>query len=121
MTAKRKKAERRGRFAEYLAAAHLMLRGWSILSLRYKTARGELDIIAKKRDVIAICEVKARKNAAAALEAVDLRTQKRISAAARIWLAANPFATAMTVRFDIIAVALPFSVRWHKNAFDEQG
>ncbi len=47
-TLRRRKALRRGSAAEYIAAIFLMLKGYRILAMRYKTKLGEIDIIARK-------------------------------------------------------------------------
>ncbi len=53
-------AFRTGLSAETRAAAFLMAKGYRILAKRFKTPYGEIDIVAKKRDLIAFIEVKAR-------------------------------------------------------------
>ncbi|HCD85470.1 MAG TPA: YraN family protein, partial [Agrobacterium sp.] len=83
---KRRKAERRGHAAEYWAALYLLLRGYRILAIRYRTRLGEIDLIARKRDVIAIVEVKARSSGEGAVNAIGWRSQQRIRAAADLWL-----------------------------------
>jgi hypothetical protein len=49
--------------SEYLAAAILMLKGYRIVALRYRTRLGEIDIIARKGDLAVFVEVKARREA----------------------------------------------------------
>ena len=51
---------RAGLFAETLAALALRLCGWRILARRFRTPVGEIDIIARRRGVIAFVEVKRR-------------------------------------------------------------
>jgi len=53
----RRKALRRGHVSEYLAAAFLMLKGYRIVALRYRTRLGEIDIIARKGDLAVFVEV----------------------------------------------------------------
>lgn len=57
---KRHKAYRRGHSAERLAALALMLKGYRIIGRRYRTKLGEIDLIARRKDVVLIVEVKAR-------------------------------------------------------------
>lgn len=101
---KRRKAERRGQAAEYWAALYLLLRGYRILAIRYRTRLGEIDLIARKRDIVAIVEVKARSSGEGAVYAVGLRSQQRIRAAADLWLSRRKDVGHLSLRFDIVAV-----------------
>lgn len=102
--AKRRRAEKRGHAAEYWAALYLMLKGYRILALRYRTPLGEIDLIARRKDVIAFIEVKARKLEKGAVDAVSLNSQRRIRAAADLWLSRRRDAHRLSLRFDIVAV-----------------
>ncbi len=77
----RQGAERRGHRGETLAAWYLRLQGWSILARRVKTARGEVDIIAKRGSMVAFVEVKWRSNAVDLDVAIDAHKLKRVAAA----------------------------------------
>ncbi|CVI59980.1 MULTISPECIES: YraN family protein [Agrobacterium] len=101
---KRRKAERRGHVAEYWAALYLLLKGYRILAIRYRTRLGEIDLIARKKDLVAIVEVKARTSGEGAVDAVGFHSQHRIRAAADLWLARRKDAARFSLRFDIIAV-----------------
>lgn len=105
---KRKRAERRGRWSEWAAAIFLMLKGYRILRLRYRVRAGEVDIIARRGDVVAFVEVKARRNLMSAIDAVTFTSQSRIRAAGDHWLARQPDAARLSLRYDIVAV-LPWS------------
>ena len=111
------KAYRRGWLAEYWAALYLVMKGYRIVTMRYRVKTGEIDIIARKKDLIAFIEVKARKNELDALSAVGARTRHRIHAASRIWLSKQRDASQLSWRYDIIAV-LPLRLPLHfKGAF----
>ena len=84
---KRKKAYKRGHFAEQLAAIFLMLKGYTIVARRYKTKVGEIDLIAKKKNVTIFCEVKARKTTEIALESLKKKQKMRIRNAAEYYMA----------------------------------
>lgn len=109
-------AERRGRFAELLCVWSLRLRGWRILEQRLAGKRGlgvgEIDIVAKRGNVIAFIEVKARASHTAALEAVTAPQRARIARAAEIFIARFPDGAAYDVRFDVMTVSglLPIHV-----------
>ncbi|MBD9385721.1 YraN family protein [Agrobacterium sp. AGB01] len=114
---KRKRAHRRGHLAEYLAALYLVLKGYRILALRYRTPLGEIDIIARKGELVAMVEVKARKAEKTAVDAVSFESQRRIRAAADVWLARMRGTGQLSLRFDIVAI-LPWSWPRHfRDAF----
>lgn len=101
---KRKKAWRRGHVAEYLAAAFLLLKGYRILSIRHRTKLGEIDIVARKGDLAVFIEVKSRRSAQEAIDAVSFSSQKRIRAASDLWLARQPDSALLSQRYDIVAM-----------------
>lgn len=94
--------ERKGRQAETLAALYLMSKGYKILERRYKTRFGEIDIIAKHGDTLAIVEVKARKTRAIAEDSIPPKARRRIEAAALHYVAKTPEVRALGVRFDAV-------------------
>jgi len=100
----KRKANRRGQRAEWLAAFSLQLKGYRIVARGMRTKSGEIDIIAKKGKLVAIVEVKYRKNLEDALNAVNHTSQQRIANAANLWLAAQHNYAELSLRFDIIAV-----------------
>lgn len=102
--ARRKKALRRGHLSEYLAALSLMLSGHRILALRYRVKAGEIDIIARKGDLVRFVEVKARATAAQSVFAVTGLTQTRIRNASLYWLKTRQDAGRLACSYDIIAV-----------------
>ncbi|WP_378945258.1 YraN family protein [Mesorhizobium sp. ANAO-SY3R2] len=113
----RRKAYARGHRGEWLAALALMLKGFRIVARRYKTKLGEIDLIARRGDLVLIVEVKARKTLVEAMEAVAYGSERRIEAAADLWLARQPDYGRLSVRFDMVAV-LPRRWPVHvENAF----
>jgi putative endonuclease len=100
----RKKALRRGHVSEYFAAFALMLRGYRIVAMRYRVKSGEIDIIARKGDVISFVEVKARATTEASVFAVDGSTQNRIRNASTFWLSTRKDAGSLSYSYDIVAV-----------------
>ena len=83
-------AFRTGLSAEARAAALLMAKGYRILARRFRTPYGEIDLVAKKRDLLVFVEVKARASLDDAAYAVTPRQQARIIDAAQGWLMAHP-------------------------------
>lgn len=105
----RRKAYRRGHSSEWLAAAALMVKGFRIVARRYRTKLGEIDLIARRGNLVLIVEVKARKTLMDALEAIGQNSEWRIEGAADIWLSRQRDHAKISMRFDMVAV-LPW--RW---------
>lgn len=101
----RRKAHGRGLLAEEVAALVLRLKGYKILASRYAIRGGEIDLVARRGDIVAFVEVKIRPTLAEAREAIDAAKRRRMSAAARVWLAANPWAARLTLRGDAVFLA----------------
>ena len=116
-TLRRKKALRRGSAAEYIAALFLILKGYRILALRYRTKLGEIDIIARKGDLAVFVEVKARADEMVAVDAVSYTSQNRIRAASDLWLARQRDYALLSQRYDIIAILPGKLPRHFPNAF----
>ena len=102
--ARRLGAYRRGHRSEWLAAAALMAKGYRIVARRYRTRLGEIDLIARRGDLVAIVEVKARPTLAAAMDAIGGMSERRIEAAADLWLARQRDYARLSMRFDMVAV-----------------
>lgn len=115
----RREAYDHGLWAETAAAIWLCLKGYRILRRRYKTPVGEIDIIARRKNLLAIVEVKARADEGAALEAVSPQGRRRIERATRHFLARHPLYAGFDVRFDVIAVSGAISVLHLDNAWIE--
>ena len=107
-----------GLSAEYKAAALLMAKGYHVLAKRFRTPHGEIDIIARKRSLLAFVEVKARATLDDAAYAVTPRQQQRIINAAQGWLAAHPEHAEFELRFDAILIAPRSLPRHLMAAFD---
>jgi putative endonuclease len=72
--------KRLGGSGESLAAAFLKRQGYLILEINYRCPLGEIDLIAQKGDVLAICEVKTRRDVEFGhpLEAITPAKQARV-------------------------------------------
>ncbi len=97
-------ARRSGRAAEVVAVVWLMAAGWRILGMRLKTHGVEIDILARRRGVLAVIEVKARATLAQALEAVGWAQRRRLRRAAAA-IAQRPGLNGLAVRLDLFAMA----------------
>lgn len=101
---KRQKNHRRGLRGEWLASLALMLKGYRIVARRYRTRLGEIDIVARRGDLVLIVEVKVRPSLVSAMEAIGHVNEKRIEAAADLWLMRQPDHARLSLRFDMVAV-----------------
>ncbi|WP_411034684.1 YraN family protein [Shinella sp. BYT-45] len=108
----RLRAFRRGRVCEYVAALYLIAKGYRIRAIRHRTRLGEIDIIARRGDLVVCVEVKARRDVGSAVFAVTGTAQQRIRAASELWLARQPDAHRLSLRYDIVAV-LPWRLPRH--------
>src|ERR1700693_2048779 len=111
-------AFRTGLSAEARAAAYLMAKGYRILAKRFRTPYGEIDIVARRRNLLAFIEVKARASLDEAAFAVTTRQQARIIAAAQAWLMAHPEHADFDLRFDAVLIAPRRLPRHLLAAFD---
>jgi len=111
-------AFRTGLSAEACAAAYLLAKGYRILAKRFRTPYGEIDIVARRRGLLAFIEVKARASLDDAAYAVTPRQQTRIIAAAQAWLMAHPEHADFELRFDAVLIAPRRLPRHLVAAFD---
>lgn len=103
LTARRKPLGSRG---ELVAAKHLAKAGYKILARNYRTNRGEIDIIARKGDLLVFCEVKTRTGGRhAPHRQVTGEKQARIRRAARSYL--SHYEVRPSCRFDVISIVWP--------------
>jgi putative endonuclease len=107
-----------GLSAESRAAAYLMAKGYRILAKRFRTPYGEIDLVVRKRNLLAFVEVKARASLDEAAYAVTPRQQQRIIAAAQAWLMAHPEHAEFDMRFDAVLIAPKRLPRHLLAAFD---
>ena len=101
----KRRAQRFGLRAEWMAAFWLSIKGYRLLERRFSVSGGEIDIVARRGNVVAFVEVKARGDLGAAATAISEVKRRRISRAGRVWLTRNPWAMTATLRGDAIFVA----------------
>jgi putative endonuclease len=100
-----KVTQRLGEWGEKVAAEHLVAEGMVVLDRNWRTASGEIDIIARDGDAVVFCEVKTRRSLAFGdpSEAVAGLKSKRLRVLAMQWLALAKIRPC-EVRFDVVKV-----------------
>ncbi len=96
--------QRVGRWGEQAAAEYLQGCGYQILARNFRTAHGEIDIIARQENVLVFVEVKARSSNRYGYPELSVTPRKRmhlLSAAEKYILEHPEFST---WRVDVIAV-----------------
>ncbi len=97
----------KGKLGEELAKKYLVKKGYTILNMNYRNKIGEIDIIAKDKEVIVFIEVKTRTSTlyGYAYEAVDRRKQNKIMNTSYLYCKHNDY-NDHQLRYDIIEVYL---------------
>ena len=103
-----------GRYGEDLAARRMRDSGMAILERNWRCREGEIDIVARDRRALVICEVKTRRAGlwARPMEAVSPSKTARLRRLASRWLAERwlPRYGSLPpegVRIDVVGVLLP--------------
>ena len=106
-----------GLFAEFLARMYLRLHGFRIVRSRYitgrNTGRAEIDIIARRRNLMIFVEVKRRPNVDTAWAAITPAQEIRLRRAAEGFISRTRWAG--DARFDAILVC-GLRVYWARGA-----
>ena len=93
-----------GRLAEEMAGKALIAKGYTILENNFSNRYGEIDIIAKDKDILVFVEVKAKKGADFGLpeEMINPHKLRKVKNMALIYMkGAN-----LPCRIDVVAVVL---------------
>lgn len=110
----------RGQEAEALAAAFLEQKGLRIVARNYRTRHGEIDLIARDRNMLVFVEVRARSSDAfgGAASSITAAKREKLLLAARQYLAGDRSPPAC--RFDALLVnGKTQEIEWIRNAFGE--
>lgn len=119
----RRAREIEGRKAEDHVARWLKLRGWKILAERFKVSEGEVDLIARRKNIIAFVEVKQREKLPVTEDIVTQTNITRVMDAAEVWVGRNFEAIGLDfeIRFDLAMIegrVHPLAkVKYVENAF----
>ena len=114
---------RLGRAAEEAAAQFLQTQGAQVLLRNYRCRCGELDIVARCGEELALVEVRSRSSEAfgGAAASVGAGKRRRLTRAAARLLQERPELARLRVRFDVVVVKDPLGkaprIEWIKHAF----
>lgn len=105
-----------GVFSEFMACMYLRLHGFHITRRRYvtgrNTGRAEIDIIARRKNLMIFIEVKHRHDVLTGLDAVTPAQSIRLRRAAETYIAQTKWMG--DARFDIIVVT-PRKIQWFRG------
>ncbi|MCU0306562.1 MAG: YraN family protein [Thermoleophilia bacterium] len=110
-----------GRRGEDAAERWMRRRGWVVLARNWRGGGGELDLVALRDGIVAVCEVKTRGDEAALADPVRRAQRERVVRATAAFLARRPHLAGALVRFDVLTVragAAGLRVRHLAGAFD---
>lgn len=93
---------------EALAARFLERAGWTVLARNYRLGHKEIDLVARRGEVVAFVEVKARAGPGFGhpLEAITWRKRREIAQVAQAWIDRHG-RPGESYRFDAVAVLAP--------------
>jgi putative endonuclease len=116
----------RGLAAEELACRHLERAGMTVVARNYRAAGGEIDVVARKGDLLVFVEVRSREDAAfgSPEETVGFTKRRRIVVASRQYLSTVPVTSWREARFDVVVVEGSgdnATIRHYPAAFDAKG
>jgi putative endonuclease len=104
-----------------LAAWRLRCAGYQILARNWRSPMGEIDIVARRGQILAIVEVKRRPDLATALEAIAPRQRARLVRAALAFQARRQDCARLNLRFDVITLGHGFWPRHIREAWRPAG
>jgi putative endonuclease len=95
-----------GDAAEERACRHLDRSGFTIVERNFRTRGGEIDIVARKGDVLVFVEVRSREvtDFGTPEESITPAKRRRIVATARQYLSKVPPSSWREARFDVIVI-----------------
>ena len=96
-----------GDYGERLAAHELQRLGLTVLDRNWRCDRGEIDIVARQRDDLVVCEVKTRTTDrfGSAVEAITAAKAARLHRLGFAWATAHEL-TFARLRLDVVTVLL---------------
>ncbi len=86
---------------------YLCQQGWQILAQQWRCRWGELDLVARRADLLIFVEVKTRSPGSwdrGGLLAVGIPKQRRLIQAAQAFLSQHPHLCELSCRFDVVLI-----------------
>jgi len=93
-----------GQRGEMIAAWALRLKGYRIVASRFKTPVGEIDLVARRHNLLVFVEVKSRRGRGGMDRPISHRQQQRIIRAASAFVQQNPAFAKHDMRFDLMII-----------------
>lgn len=114
---------RLGHEGEKKAAKFLQKKGYELIKRNYRTSGIEIDIIARKNNILCFVEVKTRKseNFGFPEEYVDFKKIKKLILGAKLFSTKKTYEKSK-IRFDVISIIYSnnkFKINHIKDAFEE--
>lgn len=106
-----------GKRGENISVKFLKKQGYKIMERNYRCSLGEIDIVAKDKNILCFVEVKTRETEEYGLpeEAIDWRKQKKLTKVALTYLKEKKIYK-QDLRFDVVSV-YPNHIELIKDAF----
>jgi len=106
-----------GKRGENISVEFLKKQGYKIMARNYRCSLGEIDIVAKDKNVLCFVEVKTRKTKEYGLpeQAIDWHKQKKLAKVALTYLKEKKIYR-QDLRFDVVSV-YPDHIELIKDAF----
>ena len=82
-----------------------MAKGYQVLGFRLKNRAGEIDLLARRGDVLAVVEVKRRATLDQAMTCLSETQKSRLMAAGRAVARNRPSLKQLSLRLDMVALA----------------
>ena len=101
---KRRRAYKRGLWAEWLAAWFLRAKGYRILARRFRCPFGEIDLIAQKGSYLVAIEVKRRSTRNEAMSVLKPRSLRRMERSLCFFLTQKGQTLSLNLRCDALIV-----------------
>lgn len=109
-----------GDFGEDISASYLLSLGFEIIKRNFNCRLGEIDIIARKKNIIHFVEVKSRYNRdyGFPMESVNFSKMKKLRLVAKYYIVKNHF-TNINCCFDVLEIFLEYNSKDYKINFLE--
>ena len=116
---KNDETKRLGQWGEALAANYLYTRGWEIVLHHFAVRGGEIDLLARKGETLAVVEVKLRSGDwYPAGEAVTPHKRRCLRHAMDAYLMDHPDCFNCNIRFDICQISAPAGMETAEPVID---